>query len=84
MYTIEDLDKTEYVTLIWLNCHGYDAGILDFFSENDDGTASCRPIEEHEAWTIKEAIEDDPDAFLACNGSRSLSSKLFTFLDSIV
>jgi hypothetical protein len=84
MYTIKDLNKTEFQTLIWLNNHGYDADILDYFGENDDGSATCGPIEEVDAWNIKQAIDDDPDAFLSCNGSKSLASKLYAFLESIV
>jgi hypothetical protein len=83
-YKISDLDKEEWATLCWLDKRGYAAGITKFFSENDDGGATCRKIAEHEAWEVSETIEEDRHSFLACNGSRSLAEKLFKFLNSIV
>jgi hypothetical protein len=88
MYTIENLDTTEYETLLWLSNHGYDAGLYELTclneSEYQKGVFVFEPIPEHVAWAINEAINDDPDAFLACNGSRSLADKLYTFINSIV
>ncbi len=86
-YQIERLDREEYATLRWLSCHGYDAGILDaagVAEEHDDGGATLGELAEHEAWEVNDAIEEDPDAFLSCCGSRSLVEKLRAFLDDIV
>ncbi len=86
-YSIERLDKTEYATLRWLADRGYDAGILDtagVHEEHEDGGATLGDVVECDAWTITGAVDDDPDAFLACCGSRSLAEKLRAFLDAIV
>jgi hypothetical protein len=86
-YQIEDLTAREYATLAWLADHGYDAGILraaGVEEEFDDGRVRLGRIPEHKAWEINERIEEDPDAFLASNGSRSLGDKLLKFVGSIV
>jgi hypothetical protein len=83
-YRIEDLDNEEWDTLCWLNARGYDAGIAQFFTESDAGTATCRVIAEHEAWQVNEAVDEDKEAFLACNGSETLREKLWDFINSIV
>jgi hypothetical protein len=85
-YQIEDLNKKEYATLCWLSDHGYDGGILDLADgevTEEDGY-KFKPIPENVAWQIAEKIEEDPHAFLASNGSRSLGDKLMKFLDDIV
>ena len=86
MYLIEPLDSTEYATLSWLSDHGYDAGILDAVvsCERDDGLIGLSGIPESVAWGIRDAIDADPHAWLACCGSRSLAEKLNTFVESIV
>lgn len=86
-YTIPRLDKTEYATLRWLADRGYDAGILDTAGvqeEHEDGSVTLGEIPEHKAWECYDFYQDDPGAFLACNGSRSLGDKLQAFIDSIV
>lgn len=86
-YKIPRLTKTEYATLQWLADRGYDAGFLHAAGveeEYDDGSALLGDIPEHEAWQISERYEEDPHAFLANSGSRSLNEKLYRFLDSIV
>ena len=83
-YKIEDLNSSEWATLCWLDARGYSANIAQFFTENEDGTATCRNIAEGDAWQVKEDVEADDDAFLACNGSEGLSQKLWAFISSIV
>ncbi len=85
-YQIEPLDREEYATLCWLSERGYDAGILDSVSVEltDDDGAILGPIPEHVAWEINERYNEDPHAFLTCNGSESLAEKLYKFINSIV
>ena len=83
-YTIV-LDDREYKTLAWLADHGYDAGIYDgSVRTTDDDDMTTLRIPEYKAWEIRDAVEEDPHAFLASNGSRSLSEKLYEFLENIV
>src|ERR1700692_2187795 len=85
-YKIEDLNKQEYATLSWLSDHGYDAGILELISgeEKEDGGYKFDPIPEHVAWEIMDRRNEDEDAFLTSNGSRSLGEKILEFMDAIV
>lgn len=86
-YKIERLTKREYDTLAWLADHGYDGSILataGVEEEHSDGGVTLGAMTEPQAWIIQEYIEEDPDAFLASNGSRTLAEKLHKFLDSIV
>lgn len=86
-YLIAPLSRQEYATLRWLSNHGYDAGILDAAGverERANGGVVLGRIPEHKAWEISERIEEDPGAFLASNGSRTLATKLLSFVDRIV
>jgi hypothetical protein len=87
VYFIPQLTKTEYATLKWLSDHGYDGGILEAAGveeEYDDGGAKLGGLTEFEAWTVKDSVDEDPHAFLASSGCRSLNEKLWKFLDQIV
>jgi len=79
-YKIEPLDEEEYETLCWLSDHGYDAGICDHVNGPGEETTLMEP----QAWEILEAIDEDPNAFLSSNGSRSLAQKLYKFIDDVV
>lgn len=86
-YRIEPLTKEEYATLRWLSSHGYDADILQIAGveeHHEDGGVTLGVLSENRAWKIMDNIEEDPHAFLANNGSRSLGRKLREFIESIV
>ncbi len=86
-YQIE-LTDGEVIMARWLDDHGY---LGDFFrhahlieSTEDGATANKYELAEHEAWAVQEYVNDDPHAFLACNGLPSLADKMWQLLDSIV
>ncbi len=83
-YKIEPLDREEHCTLHWLSERGYDHGIYQKLAGNEiaDGGYEFDSIPEHVAWEFMDALDDE--AFLTCNGSRSLARKLLAFLESIV
>ena len=86
-YRIPRLSKTEFATLEWLSARGYDRGILDaagVSEEFPDGSVQLGDIREHEAWSIRDNIEEDRHAFLTSSGSDSLNQILWDFEDSIV
>lgn len=85
-YKIDDLTPEELKTLMWLSDRGYDAGIFELApgEETEDGGYRFEEIPENVAWEIQEKYNDDPDAFLTSNGSRTLAEKLNRFLESIV
>lgn len=84
-YTIGPLDEREFETLAWLADHGYNAGIYDGSAKSydDEGNVTLR-IPEFKAWEIKEAVDEDPHAFLANSASRGLNEMLLKFIDEIV
>lgn len=84
-YRIPPLDAKEYRTFLWLIDHGYagDFGTLEGERNDADGW-NFDPIPEHVAWGILDSVEDNQEAFLACNGSSTLAEKLHAFLESIV
>ena len=84
VYKIEDLDKEEYQTLLWLADHGYDGDIMELTTgeEKEEGGYRFDPIAEHLAWEIKENSEQH--GFLTSNGSHSLADKLWKFINNIV
>lgn len=85
-YTVKIENERDQITLEWLNARGYDATFCDVatFQGRDDGGRYVYTLTEPEAWEVKEEYEDDPGAFLACNGSDTLNSALLGFIDSIV
>lgn len=86
-YRIDSLNATEYETLRWLAARGYDGGILDAAGverKRANGGAVLGIIPEHKALEINERINEDPHAFLANNGSRTLATKLRKFINRIV
>lgn len=92
-YRIRIETERDWETLLWLSDHGYDGGIYKNGEILGDETAEsdglyCAPyvlgFPEHLAWDCDENVSDDPDAFLSCCGSSSLSSALSTFIQEIV
>ena len=90
-YIIKIETERDWETLHWLAGRGYDGDIVEHSSlevggYNDD--YEWEPAELHltepEAWSVQEAIEADPDAFLSCCGSDSLARALIDFWTSIV
>ena len=90
-YTVKIASERDLRTLEWLNDRGYDAAFLEMAtflgrekkSDGSDG-AFVYGLSEPDAWQVRDEYEKDPDAFLTCNGSDTLGSALFGFLDSIV
>lgn len=82
-YRIE-LWREEYTTLCWLAERGYDGSILDNCTVDENGPDVTLELTEAQAWEVNECVNDDPDAFLTCNGDKQLARKLQTFLNSIV
>ncbi len=85
-YTVKIRNERDQLTLEWLRDHGYDAGFLDLatFRGRDDKGNFVYTFTEPQAWEFRDEIEEDPSAFLACNGSDTLNSSLLEFEDSIV
>lgn len=90
-YIVQIASERDQITLEWLNARGYDAGFLDEATflgreRKPDGTDGpyVYGLKEHQAWEVNRLYQDDPGAFLACNGSDTLNSALLGFIDSIV
>lgn len=83
-YSIEILDS-DWHTFVWLSERGYD-GDMYFLSdtiEQKDGFCVLS-FEEPQAWDVNECISDNPDAFLTCCGSETLSKAMISLWQSIV
>ena len=91
-YQITIETERDWETLHWLADRGYDGGVLNAGTYSDkcaefEGML-CAPyvldIDEPSAWEVCDAVEEDPDAFLACCGSDTLERVLIDFVGSIV
>jgi hypothetical protein len=99
-YTVRIVGERDYATLCWLSDRGYDGGFLGVARleriEGPNGVAIDEPddmgsdgvrvysLTEPEAWTVREYVDEDPCAFLACCGSDTLARALLGFLERIV
>ena len=87
-YTVTIETERDFETLLWLSAHGYDAGLYghaDELLEEDEATGRrVYGLSEPSAWEFASDVEADPDAFLACCGSPTLSAALLLLLGSIV
>ena len=78
-------NERDQITLEWLADHGYDGGFLDLAAfQGRSGLRYVYSLAEHDAWTFQENVDDDPGAFLACNGSDTLNTTFLQLLESIV
>lgn len=80
------LTRAEAVTLDWLADHGYDGDLTAQADaeESDDGTTIVLRLTEPSAWIVRDNVEEDRHAWLACCGDDGLAAKLESFLASIV
>lgn len=86
-YRLQIEAERDLETLYWLSDRGYDGGVLNAAEEIEEDPGGERVtlvIPEHAAWEISDTIEADPDAFLACCGSPTLSEALIGLWESIV
>ncbi len=82
------LTTPELDTFLWAANHGYDAGMLDASSgipdPNPDGTYTIE-FEEHKAWLVMDAYNEDPHAFCAGGSvTGDLARKMVDFVNGIV
>ena len=92
MYTIS-LNEREQHTADWLSDRGYlgnffDVAKLTLVPEENNGEWQYT-LTEPAAWEFHDSIMDAEsgeldEAFLSCNGSRTLASKLFSLIESII
>lgn len=83
MYSIT-LTKDEYIALRdWLSPRGYDANMYETMSWEAKESNYVGTCQEHEAWSIKEAYEEDPHA-LGAIATPALTSKMVHFINAIV
>jgi len=86
-YKTKPLSERDYTTLLWLADRGYDGGVFencDAVEPNDDGDGFTLHFTEVSAWEIRDTIDDDPHAFLACCGSDTLATALRSMIETIV
>jgi hypothetical protein len=88
-YTFKVEGDTDYATLLWLHDRGYAGNIrnlCELIDEEDEDNTSTYTygLTEPEAWEFKEYIDDDPDAFLTCCGSKTLADTLIELWLEIV
>jgi hypothetical protein len=85
LVTIES--ERDWQTLHWLEDHGYAGSILEHAEleyENEETGQYVLSLDEPSAWGVSDCVEDDPDSFLACCGSETLSAALLGLLEEIV
>jgi hypothetical protein len=78
------LTPKEKETADWLDAHGYFSAFHATLQDDPEGgnVNYVYGMTEPQAWEFAEGAEDD--AFLSCNGSKSLAEKVYALLDSIV
>ena len=87
MYTITLENNRDYLTLVWLAEHGYDADFLNLAALSDENEMTGRRIytmTEPDAWQFNENVNNDTDAFLSCCDSWALQNALCEFWQKIV
>ncbi len=87
-YTVGPLWERDITTLEWLNDRGYAGNILSPGSctcvfDDKTGTYTLH-LTEPQAWEFNRYVDEDPDAFLTCNGSITLEDALRGLLEKIV
>lgn len=77
-------------TLPWLSDRGYDGGIYDMLEVLEGPTAEDEGDLDDDVivtWTsfdaleVQQAFQDDPDGFLSCNGSPTISDLAVSILN---
>jgi len=97
-YTVK-IRATDIDTLLWLADRGYDGDFWKLSSlshyegpdgmerdadqENDSDTVWVFTLSEPDAWEFQANVNEDPYAFLACNGSETLAEALCGLLNEI-